>query len=161
VEKYDRARQAASDKLCDENKLQLAPLVTMARIRTHTLNIYYVLLYHGKKCLRERNLILRDAYVAFLLSFFSPLFFFYLSSLSVGETEHVTVFISLVPRRTIRDVPGIQKCIDYEEKRYHQHICDLCGPYKIELSRLAQAVSFLFLYSGRFRFESQPGYRLF
>jgi hypothetical protein len=81
--------------------------------------------------------------------------------LSVGETEHVTVFISPDPRRTIRDVPGIQKCIDHEETLYQRHIRDLCGPYKMEeLSRLAQAVSFLFLYSGSFRFESQPGHQI-
>ena len=83
----------------------------------------------------------------------SSLFFFVclLSSLSVGETEHVTVFISPVPRRTIRDVPGIQKYIDYEENLYHRHIRDLCGPYKMEeLSRLAQPVSFLFFVFGKF-----------
>jgi hypothetical protein len=37
------------------------------------------------------------------------LFFIVLSNFPVGETEHLKAFNAPVPRRTIRDVPGVQK----------------------------------------------------
>ena len=44
MEKHDVARQAASDKLYDEDKLQLDRRITMARIQTHTQNLLRVAL---------------------------------------------------------------------------------------------------------------------